>query len=871
MPTTTGDTSSPAPAVPDSVWQSNTTPNSDVPEGGMFLVVSGEENEIYEVWKKESGAAVDTGKRALTAQSIDEALASAEASADEAAASAASASAESARFLLPSATAPLVRDDGDPLQDGDQYQNTTDNLSYSRVGGAWVPLNEGVQQLILDMGNTLDPLKGAALTGRGVVALESVKDLASQKKDSSLIFYLKSWHAGLGTGGGTLVWSPTVLKSKHDGVRIFSPTVPTAGITAADQNTVVSYMNSGGETDASGSGCFLRIFTGPVWFEYAGVIAGYDYGLVAQKVMDMAVPDGLQTQCDVTLSSSTTLDIPTYRTQPAVQRDLNRSATTIRHLKPTMSAGIGVFMQSQIARLTIGWLDGPGYTGGTLVGAKALGQGGNVITINQISGFRTGFEFNQSFSNTLSLGWVDDCVIGVDFIGSNANVIPHMHVGGRYSTGNPPIGLIDPTTCEIGVRVGVDCAANVLQGTIEYCRRSSGSIGLLDNGSGTRFSGYTETCSGWNVYGEGKSGYYEVLAGGKTQRADSSGYFVGDTCHLHFKTQIDYYNRSPGTTGTESLVFLTLQKLVTAGTGIITGPNGFSTFIRNTHSARNVVKDSALLTGASWTTSATGGASWTGVATASNVSMADAGYLTSTQIVLPALAADDAIYRKGQSGLLMQTGPISFGYFALCTAGSVEIKIRIVRSDGTLQSSHDTMLGAGSNFLRVGSTFTYVGADDSDATMEITFRSSEGATLFFVNPFLLNRIISHYPPMNVGSVIRTVISGKEIEGNAVYNGLRISGPVQGSCSDLINYDITLGAGSLAHRAYAFTGGTHTVYLEPGVEGQYLDLYRDDVAGAINIIPAGTVVNGSGAAIPFSAARAQKHLQYITALGGWVGT
>lgn len=728
----------------------------------------------------------------------------------------------------------------------------------------------GDNSLRQNLANSTDPALGAALLGRGMVVVKSIKDVPAQDKDSSALLFLQSYHEGLNIGGSPLLWSPTVLKSKHDGVRIFSPTVPASGITAADQNTVVSYMNASGETDASGSGCFLRVFTGPVWFEYAGVIAGYDYGLVAQKVMDMAVPDGIQTQCDVTLSSSTTLDIPTYRTQPAVQRDINRSATTIRHLKPTMSAGVGVFMQSQIARLTIGWLDGPGYTGGTLVGAKALGQGGNVITISQISGFRTGFEFNQSYSNTLSLGWVDDCIIGVDFVSSNANVIPHMHVGGRYSTGNPPIGLIDPTTCEIGVRVGLGCGANVIQGTIEYCRRSSESIGLLDNGSGTRFSGYTETCSGWNVYGAGKSGYYEVLAGGKTQRADASGYFVGDTCHLHFKTQIDNYNAVPGSPGTESLEFLALQKLVTSGTGIITGPNGFSTFIRNTHNARNVVKDSALLTGSSWTTSATGGASWTGVAAASNVSMADAGYLTSTQIVLPALAADDAIYRKGQAGLLLQTGPVSFGYFVLCTAGSAEIKIRVVKSDGTLQSQHDTMVGAGSNFLRVGSTFTYIGADDSDATMEITFRSAEGATLFFVNPFLVNRTSSYYPPINTGATSRVVLSGKEIDGNAVYNGLRVSGMVQGSCSELINSSVSIGAEAADHRAYAFTGGTYSVLLTPGTEGQYLDLYRDDIAAAVNIIPTGTVVNGSGAVIPFSAARTQKHFQYITALGGWVG-
>ncbi|NWD58235.1 hypothetical protein HX878_26325 [Pseudomonas veronii] len=57
-------------------------------EGGMFLVASADGDEIYQVWKKVSGAAVDTGKRTLSSQAIEDALVAADASADAAAASA---------------------------------------------------------------------------------------------------------------------------------------------------------------------------------------------------------------------------------------------------------------------------------------------------------------------------------------------------------------------------------------------------------------------------------------------------------------------------------------------------------------------------------------------------------------------------------------------------------------------------------------------------------------------------------------------------------------------------------------------------------------------------------------------------------------
>ncbi|MDI3184645.1 hypothetical protein [Pseudomonas paracarnis] len=57
-------------------------------EGGMFLVASDEEGEIYTVWRKVGGSAVDTGKRTLSAQAVEDAVEAAEASADSAQASA---------------------------------------------------------------------------------------------------------------------------------------------------------------------------------------------------------------------------------------------------------------------------------------------------------------------------------------------------------------------------------------------------------------------------------------------------------------------------------------------------------------------------------------------------------------------------------------------------------------------------------------------------------------------------------------------------------------------------------------------------------------------------------------------------------------
>lgn len=65
-------------------------------EGGMFLVASADTDEIYEVWRKVAGAAVDTGKRALSSQAAQDAVDAAQASAENSAASAVDAQAAAA-------------------------------------------------------------------------------------------------------------------------------------------------------------------------------------------------------------------------------------------------------------------------------------------------------------------------------------------------------------------------------------------------------------------------------------------------------------------------------------------------------------------------------------------------------------------------------------------------------------------------------------------------------------------------------------------------------------------------------------------------------------------------------------------------------
>lgn len=113
----------------------------------IFLVQSNDPGEIYEVWQNVSGTAVDTGKRSISASAVIEATEAATAAAASAQESADAATIRVARFLEPSATPPTQRDDGQPLELGDRYLNTADQIEYIYKSTGWVANNLDAQTL----------------------------------------------------------------------------------------------------------------------------------------------------------------------------------------------------------------------------------------------------------------------------------------------------------------------------------------------------------------------------------------------------------------------------------------------------------------------------------------------------------------------------------------------------------------------------------------------------------------------------------------------------------------------------------------------------------------------------------------------------
>ena len=89
-----------------------------------------------------------------------------------------------------------------------------------------------------------------------VKAVNSVADLAGfdGTKDDQQIS-LKGWHPDSDVGGGILYWDAARPKSEHNGGTVFSPTVPFS-------NDEAIYNAGTGETEPSGSGCWVRVDVG---------------------------------------------------------------------------------------------------------------------------------------------------------------------------------------------------------------------------------------------------------------------------------------------------------------------------------------------------------------------------------------------------------------------------------------------------------------------------------------------------------------------------------------------------------------------------------------------------------------------------------
>ncbi|MGI0828636.1 hypothetical protein ACRCP5_15160 [Pseudomonas aeruginosa] len=222
---------------------------------------------------------------------------------------------------------PLIYVDGSPLtvdratqiidRGGNLYSVKLPSSFPVVLSGNW-PEDEGLlvvrgDQSLRQEITSISPSEGSSIIGNSTVSVSSVADIKNQTKRADLKLSLSSYHPLGKSGGGTFIWSPSTPKSNHDGGTIFSPTVPWDG----SQSTLSGYLDGEGETDPSGSGCWLRIFD-EVKLEYFGglisetidssasFLAAIKYCLSNNK--ELHLPDGVvRLNSPAVINGSTTL------------------------------------------------------------------------------------------------------------------------------------------------------------------------------------------------------------------------------------------------------------------------------------------------------------------------------------------------------------------------------------------------------------------------------------------------------------------------------------------------------------------------------------------------------------------------------------
>ncbi|HEJ3594005.1 TPA: hypothetical protein SMN30_006596 [Pseudomonas aeruginosa] len=222
---------------------------------------------------------------------------------------------------------PLIYVDGSPLtvdratqiidRGGNLYSVKLPSSFPVVLSGNW-PEDEGLlvvrgDQSLRQEITSISPSEGSSIIGNSTVSVSSVADIKNQTKRADLKLSLSSYNPLGKSGGGTFIWSPSTPKSNHDGGTIFSPTVPWDG----SQSTLSDYLDGEGETDPSGSGCWLRIFD-EVKLEYFGglisetidssasFLAAIKYCLSNNKELNL--PDGaVRLNSPAVINGSTTL------------------------------------------------------------------------------------------------------------------------------------------------------------------------------------------------------------------------------------------------------------------------------------------------------------------------------------------------------------------------------------------------------------------------------------------------------------------------------------------------------------------------------------------------------------------------------------
>lgn len=165
---------------------------------------------------------------------------------------------------------PTTRNNGQPLEPGDETWNSTDKQPYWWNGTAWVALNSSTQELEERLSDHTDPARGAGEIGRASRQIHSVAELITvpgryHGDEVSLTAYYGGWAAYAvpnPTGQGQLTWDAFSTEAAENG-KIFAVTGVDVG---RWKRPGLDYIDTdygvvGGDSGADESEAWNRLFS----------------------------------------------------------------------------------------------------------------------------------------------------------------------------------------------------------------------------------------------------------------------------------------------------------------------------------------------------------------------------------------------------------------------------------------------------------------------------------------------------------------------------------------------------------------------------------------------------------------------------------
>lgn len=509
---------------------------------------------------------------------------------------------------------------------------------------------------------------------------------------------------------------------------------------------------------------------------------------------------------------SGTIVFPEVQPAAAVRNNFSRLRAKINGVKYTASAGNCFEVKSPCVLFDINDLEGtssftvPNQT----VGVMFAGNGSHANRIGRVHGFASNVLFEGAFSHSLTVGYCYNALRGVVLTTSNA-----IRLFGRIGAGFTDFDVpVDPTSLDIGVVIGSDCTSNEIYANIEYCKRSSESRPILDQGHATKYYGYIESCS--------KSAQFVGLLGDHEVKFNSNnilnsyGVEVDGLANVVTTTAFQLCDGKPFDAA-GVIPFLTYWNLQAMQSNAHSRVQGelLHEYARRVK-VNNFVRYSNNLTGPSWSKNHLGGATDDTLTFTQLVSTGR--YMYGTNLSLPSVNGDqNKVYLYSQVFRAAFIKDISLGIAVECLNGDADVMIKMQSNTTNKVYYRAFRILGGSKVHEVHLSCPTAYVEEDDYTLSIQVRPWKATSLNICNTHVCNAADVRRAPSSVDGGLTPFVPESDVP-NATKKRCKGVGNITLTQYDFDIYPITAGPVTLSD------GGEDTFITLCNQAGSVINLF-----------------------------------------------